>query len=145
MTIVDFIGCVAIPLVIAFSVTVLFIIEILTGISMMKPKKAKCTTISEPTSRPEDDYLVVCRTKKYAMELRKRLLHCVSGCYLGNEIKVINNYGKFICLYFTRTHTTVRFISEAGYYEASKGFRGWIVEENQLEEWLDAAEVSNES
>lgn len=95
-------------------------------------------------TRPEDDYLVVCRTKKYAMELRKRLLNCVSGCYLSNEIKVINNYGKFICLYFTRTHTVVRFISEAGYFEASRGFRGWIVEEYQLEEWLEAAEMKED-
>lgn len=93
---------------------------------------------------PEDDYLIVCRTKKYAMELRKRLFKCISGCYPPNGIKVINNYGKFICLYFTRTHTVVRFISEAGYFEASRGFRGWIVEEHQLEEWLEAAETKEE-
>lgn len=95
-------------------------------------------------ARPEDDYLIVCRTKKYAMELRKRLFKCISGCYPPNGIKVINNYGKFICLYFTRTHTVVRFISEAGYFEASRGFRGWIVEEHQLEEWLEAAETKEE-
>ena len=87
-----------------------------------------------------EDYLIVCRTKKYAMELRKRLLNCISGCYRRDEIKVINNYGKFICIYFPKTHCVVRFISESGYFEASRGFLGWVVEEYQLETWLDAAE-----
>lgn len=92
----------------------------------------------------EDEYLVVCRTKKQAMYWRKELLKHIAGCYTRDEIKVINNYGKFICLYFPRTHLTVRFISEKEYFESSTGFHGWVVEQSQVEEWVRAAEVSDE-
>lgn len=91
----------------------------------------------------EDDYLVVCPTKKQAMYWRRRLLDNISGCYTKDEIKVINNYGKYICLYFTRLHLSVRFVSEADYFEVSRGFRGWVVEQYQLEDWIRAAETNS--
>lgn len=91
-------------------------------------------------AKPEDDYLVVCPTKKQAMYWRKELLKHIADCYRKDEIKVINNYGKYICLYFPLKHLTVRFVSEKDYFEASRGFRGWIVEQYQLEEWIRAAE-----
>ena len=93
-------------------------------------------------ARPEDEYLVVCKTKKRAMYWRNELMRHISGCYKRDEIKVINNYGKYICIYFPQTHLIVRFISERDYHEASAGFRGWVVEEYQVEEWIAAAEAA---
>lgn len=103
-------------------------------------RKSNQSLIMPVKARPEDGYLVVCRTKKYAKDLRRRLLDCISGYYTPKEMKVFNNYGKYMCIYFQETHLVVRFISEREYFEASRGFRGWVVEENQVEEWLDAAE-----
>lgn len=98
------------------------------------PKKAK----------PEDHYLVVCRTKKQAIYWRRRLLDNITDCYRRDEIKVINNYGKYICLYFPKTHMIVRFISEKEYFEASTGFHGWVVEQSQVEDWIRAAETKEQ-
>ena len=95
-------------------------------------------------ARPEDDYLVVCPTKKRAMYWRRRILDNIADCYTRDEIKVINNYGKYVCLYFPKTHLVVRFISERDYYEASRGFHGWVVDEAQVEEWVAAAEDLDE-
>lgn len=109
-----------------------------------KPIKIKHETVMVKKARPEDEYLVVCRTKKLAIYWRRRLLDNIAGCYRRDEIKVINNYGKYICLYFPKTHMIVRFISEKEYFEASTGFHGWVVEQSQVEDWVRAAETKEQ-
>ena len=86
-------------------------------------------------------YLVVCPTKERAAMLCRSL---VKYLFLEDiRCRMIDN-GKHWIVDVMGHHTNIRFVSERQFYEASTGFHGWVVDEREVEEWLDAAEKGEE-
>ena len=89
----------------------------------------------------ESDYLVVCPSLKRAAMCHERLYN-----YLAMQLipcRAIKS-GSMVLIDIMGTHMIIKFTSERKYDECSKGFRGSVVSEAQVDEWLDAAEVSDE-
>lgn len=87
-------------------------------------------------------FLVVSPNKKRAAMLSKSLAK-----YLLLEdvrFRVVETGRYYIIDIGGYRRTVIRFVSERQFYEASTGFHGWVVDEQQVEEWLDAAEKGEE-
>lgn len=82
-------------------------------------------------------FLVVSPNKKRAAMLSKSLAKYL----LLEDIRFrLVETGRYYVIDIIGCHTIIRFVSERQFYEASAGFHGWVVDDSQVEEWLDAAE-----
>lgn len=139
MTLFKTIIAITVPALIAIFFMVLFIIECVVSRQMQKPvcRKQYKFSLAEPT-----DYIVVCPNLKRADYWCKRLWEYLNTADIPCRL-LCSGSARFIDI--MGSHQMIRFTSERKYDEISVGLHNaWVVEENQVEEWLEAAEVSDE-
>lgn len=76
------------------------------------------------------EFLIVCPSKRRASKLHERIYDCLMERGIYN--RSIKSYRSIIT-----KDVVARFISEAEYHEASRGFKGMIVSGYEVERALD--------
>lgn len=84
-----------------------------------------------------NDYLIVSTTKKMAAYVYRQFRDYIVK---HNIDAAFNNESLTLLVSSKGFHGEIRFVSERDYLVASVGFHGWVMNEYDLEWWLDAAE-----
>lgn len=83
-----------------------------------------------------EEYLIICCSQRMAISLLTRVADYLYAQHVIN-LRVIKSRG---VITMTIPSVTIRFVSEANEYEASRGFRGLIRSGYEVERFLDAWE-----
>lgn len=133
MRVLDIIG-IMLPLMIILLGAIILCADLINKIRSKKDFLAKIAPKFKP-SFPER-YLVVCHNKKWAKCLWRDLCE-----YLSKEdikFRYFEN-GPTYNIDIIGQDITVRFVSEYSFYEVSRGFHGWVVDDSYVEKYLDNA------
>lgn len=142
MRVLDIIG-IMLPLMLILLGAVILCADLVNKIKNKKHHKPFSLRYDRPMKRAlgrgavtPERYLVVCYNKKWAKCLWRDLCE-----YLSKEairFRYFEN-GPTYNIDIIGQDVSVRFVSEYSFYEVSRGFHGWVVDDSYVEKYLDNA------